>query len=75
MTVDQDEIMKMISASKVLSAIIKHNGPMVIPVDTFLNAASENQELLIYYDGEAEGGPTFTFGIRELKKEISDEQQ
>jgi hypothetical protein len=75
MTVDQEEIMKMISASKVLSAIIKHNGPMTIPVDVFLNAASENQELLIDYDGESEGGPTFTFGIRELQKETNDEQQ
>lgn len=74
MTVDKDEIQKMMSASKIISAIIGHKGPQTIPVDVFLKAGSVQEELLIDYDGDAEGGPTFTFDIRAVKGEIKDEQ-
>lgn len=74
MTVDKDEIQKMMSASKIISAIISHSGPQTIPVDVFLKAGAVQEELLIDYDGEAEGGPTFTFDIRPVKGENQDEQ-
>ena len=73
MTVDKDEIMKMISASKVISAIIAHNGPQTIPVDLFLKAGSVQEELLIDYDGDAEGGPVFRFDVRAVKVDIENE--
>lgn len=69
MTVSREEVEKVMSATKVLSAIIEHKGPQTIPVEVFMNAASGPQELMIDYDGEAEGGPTFTFGLKKIEQE------
>ncbi len=59
---DIENLVRSINTNQILIAILEEKGSITIPTLKFLDANTDDKELIIDYNEE---GPTFTFSLRE----------
>lgn len=66
MTDNIEQLVSSISMNQVLVAILEEHKSLTVPTIKFLDAKTNNKELVIDYDEE---GPSFTFSLREKNEQ------
>ena len=66
MTENTEHIIESVSINQVLVAILEEHGPVTVPTLKFINAATQDKELVMEYD---ENGPSFTFSLRDKNEQ------
>ena len=56
-----DDIVQSMSLNKILVALLEHHGTLSVPTTRFVDAASEDKELVVEYD---DSDFTFKFSLR-----------
>lgn len=66
MTENSDGLIQSISLNQILVAILEEQGKITVPTLKFLDAQSNDKELVIDYDEEV---PSFTFSLRDKNEQ------
>jgi hypothetical protein len=62
-----EDVIQSMSLNKILISILEEHGPLSVPTLKFLDAASEDKELVVEYDDEL---LVFKFSVRGKENEI-----